>query len=49
MGTALFNLYDDGVGNRLTHTIDTGSGVTTETYALYPNSNRLLTVTSTHK
>jgi len=42
-----YRLYYDGVGNRLTHTIDAGSGVVTETYALDATSNRLLTITST--
>ena len=37
----------DGVGNRLTQTFNTVTGATTETYALDPASNRLLTVAST--
>lgn len=37
----------DGVGNRLSRTVDDGSGEITETYELDQNSNRLLKVTST--
>jgi YD repeat-containing protein len=44
-GTLGYN-YDE-VGNRLTRTMDTVTGVTTETYSYDSNSNRLLTVTST--